>query len=127
MADITKALLSGSTDGLPIKVTGADYANRVTVHTAVAGSTNIDEIFIYAHVDDAATSDIEVTLAWDNGTDPDDFLIVTLPAHGTAGDDGQIPIITGLPINNGKVLSAFASEADKVLITGWVNAHDNSA
>lgn len=125
MADITKELLSGSTDGLPIKVTGTDYANRVTVHTAVTGTTDVDELFIYAHVDDAASADVTLTIVWDNGTDPDDLMHVTLPAHGTAGDDGMIPIVTGIPIQNAKAVSAYASSADQVLITGWVNRHDN--
>lgn len=126
MADITKICLSGSTDGLPIKVTGTDYAGRVTIHTAGSGTTNRDEMFIYAHADDAQASTVKLTMVWDNGTDPDDLMHVTLPAFGSAGNDGMIPIITGLPLQNSKVLSAYAATANVVLITGWVNRHDNT-
>jgi len=83
-------------------------------------------LFLFAHVDDAAAAPQKVTIAFDDGTDPDDLMHITLPAFGSAGDDGLIPLITGLPIQNAKVVSSFAENADEVLITGWVNRHDNS-
>ena len=39
MATFNKAKLSGSTDGMAIKVTGTATGSTVTVHTAVAGTT----------------------------------------------------------------------------------------
>lgn len=127
MADITKEILSGSTDGQPIKITGTDYAGRVTVHTAGSGTTNRDEVYLYAYVDDAAATTNKLTIVWDNGTDPDDLMHVTLPAHGAAGDDGLIPVLAGIPIQNAKVISAYAQNANQVLLVGWVNRHDNTA
>ena len=51
MATFTKNKLSGSTDGLAIKLTGNTSGGAVTVHTAVAGTTAgiFDEIWLYAN------------------------------------------------------------------------------
>lgn len=53
MATAVKRKLSGSTDGLPIKVTGTNTAGGVTIHTSVAGTTpgTFDEIWIWHIMD----------------------------------------------------------------------------
>ena len=51
MATFIKKKLSGSTDGKAVKVTGTSTGATVTVHTAVAGTTEgtFDEVWIYAN------------------------------------------------------------------------------
>ena len=44
MATYSKQLLSGSTNGKGIKIANTS----TTVHTAVAGTSDIDEIWLYA-------------------------------------------------------------------------------
>ena len=46
MATYTKRLLSGSTNGRPIKV-AATATPGTTIHTAVTGTTDFDEVWIY--------------------------------------------------------------------------------
>ena len=48
MATYSKELLSGSTSGKNISVTGINTAASVVVHTATAGASNMDEIWVYA-------------------------------------------------------------------------------
>ncbi len=44
MATYSKVLLSGSTNGKGIKIA----SSSTTVHTAIAGTSSIDEIWLYA-------------------------------------------------------------------------------
>lgn len=120
---LSKAAVSGSTNGLPIKVTGTNDAGKVTVHTGVSGTTDWDFVNLYAHVDDAQTTSVVLTLSFDNGDDPDDLMHITLPAHGTPGEDGQIPILEDHPIQNGKVIYAYAGTANVVMLSGTYTRH----
>ena len=46
MATFTKQKLSGSTDGKGIKITSNTGGSGTTVHTAVTGTTDFDEVWI---------------------------------------------------------------------------------
>jgi hypothetical protein len=59
MATFSKRLLSGSTDGKAIKVVQTATAGT-TIHTAVSGTSDIDEIWLYA-VNSSASA---VKLLW---------------------------------------------------------------
>ena len=117
MATFTKQKLSGSTDGLGIKVTGTGTGSTVTVHTAVAGTTvgNFDEIWIYA-VNTSASS-VKLTIEWGTATAADGNIEVTVLPEA-----GLVTIIPGLILQNAKVVKAFAGTADVILVTGFVNA-----
>lgn len=117
MATITRQLLSGSTDGLQIKVTGTGTGSTVTVHTADA--TAEDHIYLYA--DNDSTSDVLLTLEWGGTTDPDNLMKITIPARGVLGLDGPKQIVPGLPLTNSKVLKAFAATANVIKLSGFVN------
>lgn len=52
----TKKLLSGSTNGKSIKLTGTNSAGHVLIHTAVAGTSELDEIFLFVNNTDATVS-----------------------------------------------------------------------
>ena len=117
MATFTKQKLSGSTDGLGIKVTGTGTGSTVTVHTAVAGTTvgTFDEIWIYA-VNTSASS-VKLTIEWGTATAADGNIEVTVLPEA-----GLVTIIPGLILQNAKVVKAFAGTADVILLTGYVNA-----
>jgi hypothetical protein len=99
----------------------ATFEKRVlsgtTIHTAVAGSTNIDEITLFVTNTDGNAKTL--TLAWGGTpTDPDDLIIKTM---SIPANSGPIPIVVGLVLNNANVVRAAAETANLLLITGYVN------
>jgi len=117
MATFTKKKLSGSTDGMAIKVTGTATGSTVTVHTAVAGTTAgvFDEIWLYAN--NTSTSAVKLTLEWGTATAADGNIELTIAAEA-----GLVLVVPGLILQNAKVVKAFAGTADVILLSGFVNA-----
>jgi hypothetical protein len=117
MATFTKKKLSGSTDGMAIKVTGTSTAATVTVHTAVSGTTTgvFDEIWLYAN--NTSTSAVKLTLEWGTATAADGNIELTIAAEA-----GLVLVVPGLILQNAKVVKAFAATADVILLSGFVNA-----
>jgi hypothetical protein len=117
MATFTKKKLSGSTDGLAIKVTGTSTAATVTVHTAVASTTAgvFDEIWLYAN--NTSSSAVKLTLEWGTATAADGNIELTI-----AAESGLVLVVPGLILQNAKVVKAFAATADVILLSGFVNA-----
>ncbi len=115
MALLTKAELSGSTDGRPIKV-AATATPGTTIHTAgaVTGDDNYDELYLFAGNTD--TTDRKLTIEWGGVTAPDDLIEVTIPAEG-----GLILVVPGLILQNGLLVRAFAATANVLNIFGYVN------
>lgn len=115
MSSITKELLSGSTNGKPIKV-AATATPGTTVHTATTSTTGKDEVFLFATNTDSSPRTL--TIEFGGVTDPDDLIVkaLVLPPNS-----GPWPIVTGQPLNNGLVIRAFASSANLILISGYVN------
>lgn len=114
MSTYTPHLLSGSTDGKQIKV-GATATPGTLIHTAVSGTDNIDEIYIYVINKDPATL---LTIEWGEVTVPDGFVRKTITEN-----DGYALIIPGLRLQNGLVVRAFAGTADSILVNGYVNRY----
>ena len=117
MATFTKKKLSGSTDGLAIKVTGTGTGSTVTVHTAVSGTTTgvFDEIWLYAN--NTSASAVKLTLEWGTATAADGNIELTIAAEA-----GLVLVVPGLILQNSKVVKAFAGTADVILLSGFVNA-----
>lgn len=115
MATFKKRKLSGSTDGMPIKVVATATAGT-TIHTAIAGTTagTFDEIWLYAY--NGHTAAVTLTMEYGGATVPDQNIISTL-----ASKSGLVLIIPGLILQNGLVVKAFASTANVVTLSGWVN------
>lgn len=115
MATVVKRKLSGSTDGMPIKVV-ATATPGTTIHTAVSGTTDgtYDEIWLYAY--NGHSSAVTLTIEYGGATVPDQNIIVNL-----ASKSGLALIVPGLILQNEKVVTAFASTANVVTISGWVN------
>ena len=115
MATAKKRKLSGSTDGAPIKVVQTATVGT-TIHTAVAGTTNgtFDEIYLYAQ--NNHTGNVELTIEFGGATEPDQNIKITL-----ASKSGLQLIIPGLILQNGLTVKAFASVANVICLSGFVN------
>lgn len=114
MAIYSKQLLSGSTNGRGIKVAATATAGTL-IHTAVAGTSSEDEIWLYAHNTSATT--VKLTLEWGGTTAPDDHIEVNVGAEGT----GLILVAPGILLQNSLVVRAFAGTANVINIFGYVN------
>lgn len=113
MASFAKQLLSGCTNGKQIKVT-ATATPGTTIHTAVSGTSDFDEIWIYAN--NVTSGEVKLTIEWGGTTDPDNLLEVTIPA-----EQGLVLVVPGLLLQNSLVVKAFADTANAILISGFVN------
>jgi hypothetical protein len=114
MATYSKQLLSGSTNGKAIKVAATATAGTL-IHTAIAGTSSEDEIWLYAHNTSATT--VKLTLEWGGVTSPDDLIEVNIAPDGT----GLVLVAPGILLQNGLVVRAFAGTANVLNIFGYVN------
>lgn len=115
MSQAVKRKLSGSTDGMPIKVVQTATAGT-TIHTAVSGTTDgsYDEIWLYAY--NGHTADVVLTIEYGGATVPDQNIIVTIPLKS-----GLQLVVPGLILQNALVVKAFASIANVITLSGYVN------
>ena len=113
MATFTKRLLSGSTNGRNIKVAATATAGTL-IHTAVSGTADLDEIYIYAV--NHHTANVVLTIEFGGVTSVDDLIDLSLEP-----DKGLYLVIPGLLLQNGLVVRAFAGTANVVDINGYVN------
>lgn len=118
MASISKVLLSGSTNGKPIKLTdtgtsGATDAGYL-IHTAVAGTSNMDEVWLWAMNTDS--SNRKLTIEFGGVAAPDDLIELELTSEA-----GLVQVCPGLLLQNGLHIKAFAAAANVVTIYGFVN------
>lgn len=120
MATISKIILSGSTDGKAVKVAATATAGTL-IHTAVSGTTDVDEIYLWVTNTDSSARTL--TLEYGGATDPDCLICkaVSIPANSR-----PIPICFGFLLQNGLTVRAFASSANVLLITGYVHRFDNA-
>jgi len=113
MATYSKVKLSGGTTGKNIKVVPTATAGT-TIHTAVAGTSDLDEVWLYACNTDS--TDRKLTIEYGGVTSPDDLTEVTIAAEA-----GWVLVCPGLLLQNGLVVKAFAAAANVVMINGYVN------
>lgn len=113
MTTYSKQLLSGSTNGRPIKVAATATAGT-TIHTAGSGTTNIDEVWLWAVNSDTVAR--KLTIEFGGTTSPDDTIEVSIAPEG-----GLTLVVPGLLIQNSLVVKAFAAAANVVMLTGYVN------
>lgn len=115
MATLSRQLLSGSTNGRPIKI-AATGTPGTTIHTALSGTTGFDEI--YAWVTNTSGSSVNLTVEFGGTTDPDDHLVKT---YAIGANSQPIPIVTGQCLQNSLVMKMFASTTNVLTVTGFVN------
>ena len=119
ISGVESILLSGSTNGRGIKVTGTNAAGKVTIHTATNTANTVDQVWLFAA--NQGTAPIVLTLCMGGTTDPDDLVTMTLPAQC-----GDIPVVLGERFGGGVVLSAYAGTVDKICIRGHVDRITNA-
>jgi hypothetical protein len=117
MATYSKQLLSGSTQGKPIKVV-ATATTGTTVHATGTSSTIIDEVWLYAF--NSSTNPVSLTVEYGGTTAPDQNIVITIPPTSglTLVVPGLILTGTGAAANN---ITAFAGSANVITISGYVN------
>jgi len=108
----SKQKLSGSTDGKGVAV-AAVAASGTTIHTAQSGTSNFDEIWIYAT--NINTALVNLTIEW-GAVDGSQEIKLSVPAQS-----GLVLVIPGLILQNSMVVKAYASVASKIILTGYVN------
>lgn len=113
MATYTKAKLSGSTNGKSIAV-AATSTPGTTIHTAVSGTTDYDEVWLWATNTDTTARKLTIEYG---GTATANLIEVTIP-----GESGLVLVVPGLLLNNAQVIGAFAATANVVNVVGYVNA-----
>jgi hypothetical protein len=113
MATYSKVILSGSTNGKQIKV-AATSTPGTTIHTAGAGTTNADEIWLY--VTNNHTASVAVTIEWGGTASPDDLIQMSIPSK-----TGLYLLVPGLVLNNSLVVKVFAATTNVICVSGWVN------
>mgnify|MGYP006865182848 CR=1 FL=1 len=113
MATYSKQLLSGSTNGKAIKVAATSTAGT-TIHTAVSGTSDMDEVWLYAV--NSSASGVKLTLEWGEATAPDGNIEITV-----AAESGLTLLTPGLLLQNSLVVKAFAGSANVIIVHGYVN------
>lgn len=109
----TKQKLSGSIDGRQIKI-AAIATPGTLIHTAVAGSVSMDEVWLYVTNNHTAT--LALTIQFGGTTSPDDLIQMSIPAK-----TGLYLIVPGFILNNGSVVRAFAETTNLLCVSGWAN------
>ena len=113
MATFTKTLLSGSTQGKPIKV-AATATTGTTIHATGTSSTTIDEVWLYAF--NSSTGPVSLTVEYGGTTAPDQNIVISVPPTSglTLVVPGLILTGTGSAANN---ITAFAQIPSYAIIT----------
>lgn len=114
MATFSKQLLSGSTNGKAVLVV-ATATLGTTIHTAVSGTSSLDEVWLYAH--NSSSAAVKLTLQWGEATAPNGNIEINIGAEGT----GLVLVAPGILLQNSLVITAFAATASVITLTGYVN------
>ena len=112
----TRVGLSGSTNGAAFTVSSISAISPMTVHTSISGTTNWDDIWIWAI--NTYTSSVTLSLYFGGHSSVGDMVVhdYDIPAGGL-----PILICPGLFIQNSGVVEAYASVANKINLIGYVN------
>tara|TARA_Y100000310_G_C20088591_1_gene537181 strand:- start:52 stop:396 length:345 start_codon:yes stop_codon:yes gene_type:complete len=113
MATISKQFLAGA-NGTGIKIVQTTSAGTL-IHTAIAGATDIDEIWIWACNTD--TSALTLTLEWGSADVDDNIKMVIQPSE-------TVLVVPGLILQNGLTVRGFCATANKINCFGYANRLD---
>ena len=112
MATFNKIPLSGSTNGKGILV-AATATLGTTIHTAGAGTTDFDEVWLYASNNSVTSTKLTVEYG---SASVQDNIEITIP-----GESGLVLIVPGLFLNNSLVVRAFAAVTNVITMHGYIN------
>ena len=114
MATYTKLPLSGSTNGKRILITAITSASATPIHTAIAGTSALDEVWLYAYNDFA--NSLACSILWGGTVEPNDVIRTIIPSKA-----GNILLVDGHLLQNGLTIGAYASSGSYITIDGFVN------
>ena len=113
MATISKLLLGGSTNGKNISIASTGSAVPTTIHTAIAGTTSFDELWVYGC--NTATASLSCSITW-GATTAIDTTTVLLNPYG-----GRTLLMDGKLLQNGLIVGAYATLGGYIFIDGYCN------
>ena len=113
MATFSKRILSGSTDGKGVVISSTSSGSGNTIHTAVSGTSDFDEVWIYAF--NSHTSSVTLNIEFGGSASAQRISQPVDPASGL------YLVVPGFVVQNGAVISAYASEASKLIMYGYAN------
>lgn len=117
MGTYSKVILSGSTDGQGIAITGLLPSIGNTLHTAITGAgTSLDEIWLYAYSGATTAREIKLAIGPTTATG-------SRYTHTVTADDlkGLVLICPGLVLRNAAVVKGYVTVAHAMNIFGYVN------
>jgi len=114
MATFTKQKLSQSSNGRQIVVDTTARSTARLIHTSTSGTTNWDEIWIYAT--NVSSSDAVLTICWGGTTADTDEMHITIPSK-----QGRTLVVDGKLLQNSLQVRAYASVVSVINIDGFVN------
>ena len=114
MSTFSKLPLSASTNGMQILITGTASGSATPIHTAVGGTSSWDEIWMYAYND--ATMSLNLNINWGSLAEPANVVRTTL-----ASRSGRVLIVDGKLLQNGLLVSAYATTGSWISVDGFVN------
>lgn len=102
---------SGCASGVPtLLLTATSSGTAQTLHTAASGTDDVDFLTVWAaNVDGSANYNVTLEI---DGQQYGPFQVSRLSA--------PFKLLDGVPLNNSKVVAAYASVASKVVLTGKV-------
>jgi len=112
---VTPVIPSGSTNGRPIKIVAISTPGTL-LHTAVAGITSLDEVWVWATNNDTVSRNLTIELG--GVTSPDDLIVLGIDAK-----QGHFLVIAGVRLNNGVAIRAFGSAANVLCCAVNVNRY----
>lgn len=114
--EINLKLLSGSTDGVPIVITGTTAAAPTVVHTSGSGTADIDLVYLW--LCNTHSADLDVGVVAYSGTPADPTNVVffgTIPSKS-----GVYVALEGYPVTNSKIIGVYCGTASKITASGKV-------
>ena len=115
MAVYSGGPFSGSTNGRPIPITATGTAGTL-IHTAVAGTSAFDEIYLW--VSNVTAVAATLTVEFGGVADPGDHMV---KAYSIPANSLPIPIALGQRVQGGVVIRAFSATGSALNATGYYN------
>lgn len=116
MATIKKMILSESSFGRNIVVSGVNSGQLTTIHTAVGGGVDLDEVYLYAY--NSQIDDVDLTVYWGEVSQFGEMK-VSIPYQA-----GRYMFVDGKILQSGLPIKAFCSSGYGINIDGYVNRFD---
>ena len=121
MAVYSRVILSGSTNGRGIPVTGVTSSSANLLHTAVTGANDFHEVYIYAVNTQTSDSDVWVRFGVTTAQSVTAGVTVTEIRVRITQAGGPVLIVPGWPLNGGNIVEAYATAVNRVVIYGYAN------